>query len=117
MDGIRVFLGDMITKLKLGWLVEKFMVNSLAVYLGSAVILVITVAIIIIQIKKAKQKKIQKEDYKYYVWMAVYLFVAFFVFSTKLYGIGNNVDVMLYILLLIVAPLVLMTKYKNEQQA
>ena len=50
MDGIRVFLGDMITKLKLGWLVEKFMVNSLAVYLGSAVILVITVAIIIIQI-------------------------------------------------------------------
>jgi len=116
MDGIRVFLGDMITKLKLGWLVEKFMVNSLAVYLGSAVILVITVAIIIIQIKKAKQKKIQKEDYKYYAWMVLYLFVAFFVFSTKLYGIGNNVDVMLYILLLIVAPLVLMTKYKNEQQ-
>lgn len=48
--------------------------------------------------------------------MIIYLFIAFVVFNTSLDAIGNSVDTIFYILLLIIAPLVLLSKYKNEQQ-
>ena len=116
MNGITKFFGEIITKLRLGWLVEKFSVNSFAVYLGSILVLIMIAVVFVIAIKKAKQKKLQKEDYIYYIGMVVYLLIAFFVLNTKLFGIGNDVDTIAYILLLIIVPLVLMIKYKNEQQ-
>lgn len=117
MDTIRDFFGDLITKLNLGWLVEEFAVNSMAVRVGCAVILMIIVAVVVMVIRKKKQKKLKREDYKYCVWTLIYLSVALFVFNTALYGIGNSLDTLLYILLLIILPLILMMKYKNEQHS
>lgn len=116
MDGIRDFFGGIITKLKLGWLVEALMVHSLAVGIGCAVILLLIGAMLVIMVKKARKKNMHREDYKYCGWMLVYLFIALFVFSTTLDGIGNSIGTLFYILLLIVMPLILLTKYKDEQQ-
>lgn len=61
MDAIRNFFGGIITKLKLGWLVEQFSVNGLATRVGSLIVIVLIIGVIVKCVKMGKSKKLQKK--------------------------------------------------------
>lgn len=116
MNGIRDYMGGMVMNLNINRMVEALFRDSMGIKLGVVAILATIIVIFIIFIRNKKQKKNQKGDYRFFAWTLVYMIVALYVFATELYGIGNNVETIIYILILIEAPLFIFSKYKDEQQ-